>query len=182
MQKLLSILAAVAALAFASPSIARADSESPVLTIAGEVAKPNRGALDPFRDAFMMHKDKTFTQAFAFTRSALAALPQTKISTNVEGWPQKVELEGPTLRDALAAAGVADNAAILATALDGYNVDVTPEMRASHDWILAITADGAPLSIGGRGPVWLIHGTDGKPVSQEIEATWVWALYLIEVK
>jgi hypothetical protein len=38
------------------------------------------------------------------------------------------------------------------------------------------------LSIGGRGPVWLIHGTDGKAVSQDVEATWVWALYLMEVK
>ncbi len=181
MQRLLSIATAVVALLIAGASNA-AEPEPPILTIAGEVSHPNRGALDPFHDAFLSHKDKTFAKAFVFTRSVLAALPQTKISTNVKGWPGKVELEGPRLLDALTAAGVATDATIVATALDSYNVELTPEERAAHDWILAINANGAPLSIGGRGPVWLIHGTDGKAVSQEEEATWVWALYLIEVK
>lgn len=181
MQKFLSIAMAFAALLI-GVSTAAAEPDLPVLTIIGEVAHPNRGALDPFHDAFMSHKDKTFTRAFAFTRATLAGLPQIKISTNVETWPGKIELEGPRLVDALAAAGVAADATIVATALDGYNVELTPETRSAHDWILAINAQGAPLSIGGRGPVWLIHGTDGKAVSQDVEATWVWALYLLEVK
>jgi hypothetical protein len=181
-QKLLSIAMAFATLIIAGASSASAEPEPPILTITGEVSHPNRGALDPFHDAFMSHKDKTFTKAFAFTRSSLAGLPQIKISTNVETWPGKIELEGPRLVEALAAAGVATNATIVATALDGYNVELTPETRSAHDWILAINANGAPLSIGGRGPVWLIHGTDGKDVSQDVEATWVWALYLMEVK
>lgn len=182
MQKFLSIAMALAALLIGGASGAIAEPEPPVLTITGEVAHPNRGALDPFHDAFMSHKDKTFTKAFAFTRPSLATLPQIKVSTNVETWPGKVELEGPRLSDALAAAGVAADATIVATALDGYNVELTPETRSAHDWILAINANGAPLSIGGRGPVWLIHGTNGKAVSQDVEATWVWALYLLEVK
>ncbi|MDQ8699679.1 hypothetical protein [Hyphomicrobium sp. LHD-15] len=182
MQKFLSIATAIVTLLIAGAPSASAEPETPILTIAGEISHPNRGALDPFRDAFLSHKDKTFTKAFVFTRSSLASLPQTKISTNVEGWPGKIELEGPRLLDALAAAGVAADATIVATALDGYNIELTPEARTAHDWILAIGADGAPLSIGGRGPAWLIHGTDGKAVSQEVEATWVWALYLLEVK
>lgn len=182
MQKLLSIAMAFATLIIAGASSASAEPDPRILTITGEVSHPNRGALDPFHDAFMSHKDKTFTKAFAFTRSSLAGLPQIKISTNVETWPGKIELEGPRLVDALAAAGVATNATIVATALDGYNVELTPETRSAHDWILAINANGAPLSIGGRGPVWLIHGTDGKAVSQDVEATWVWALYLMEVR
>jgi hypothetical protein len=181
-QKFLSMAMAIATLLIAGASSASAEPESPVLTITGELSHPNRGALDPFHDAFMSHKDKTFTKAFAFTRSSLTGLPQIKISTNVETWPAKIELEGPRLVDALAAAGVAADATIVATALDGYNVELTPETIGAHDWILAINANGAPLSIGGRGPVWLIHGTDGKAVSQDVEATWVWALYLLEVK
>ena len=183
MHKFLSIAMSISALlltAFSNASAAEPDP--PVLTITGEVSHPNRGALDPFHDAFLSHKDKTFTKAFAFTRSSLAGLPQIKISTNVETWPGKIELEGPRLVDALAAAGVAADATIVATALDGYNVELTPETISAHDWILAIDAQGTPLSIGGRGPVWLIHGTDGKAVSQDGEATWVWALYLLEVK
>lgn len=156
--------------------------EPTVLTIAGEMANPNRGPLDPFHDAFLKHKDKTFAKGFALTRTALAALPQTKIVTNVEGWPAKVELEGPLLSEALIAAGVAENATVVATALDGYTVDLKPEARQAQKWVLAISANGAPLAIGGRGPVWLLYGTDGKAVSQDVEATWVWALYLLEVQ
>ena len=182
MQKFLSITMAIATLLIVGASSASAEPEPPILTIAGEVSHPNRGAIDPFHDAFLSHKDKTFTKAFAFTRSSLEALPQIKISANVETWPGKIELEGPRLLDALAAAGVAADAAIVATALDGYNIELSPETRSAHDWILAINANGSPLSIGGRGPVWLIHGTDGKAVSQDVEATWVWALYLLEVK
>lgn len=182
MQKFLLTATAIVTLLIAGTASASDEREPPILTIAGELSRPNRGALDPFRDAFLMHKDKTFAKAFSFTRSALAAMSQIRISTNVEGWPGKIELEGPRLVDALAAAGVATDATIVATALDGYNVELTPEARGAHDWILAIDVNGAPLSIGGRGPVWLIHGTDGKAVSQEVEATWVWALYLLEVK
>lgn len=182
MQRLISIAMAIFTLLIVGTASVAAENEAPILTIAGQVSHPNRGALDPFHDAFLMHKDKAFAKAFVFTRLALAALPQTKISTNVEGWPGKIELEGPRLIDALATAGVAPNATIVATALDGYNVELAPEARGAHDWILAINANGEPLSIGGRGPVWLIHGTDGKAVSQEEEATWVWALYLLEVK
>lgn len=178
----LGIFAMILATGAASTIGSAAGTEPTVLTITGEMANPNRAALDPFHDAFLKHKDKFFTKGFAFTRAALAALPQTKIVTHVEGWPDKVELEGPLLSDALTAAGVAANATIVATALDGYNADLTPETRTAHNWVLAITANGAPLSIGGRGPVWLIFGTDGKAVSQDVEATWVWALYLLEVQ
>lgn len=176
----MSVLAAVLVIGIASSSSPSTAADSPVLTVTGEMSHPNRAALDPFHDAFLKHKDKTFNTAYSFTRETLAALPQTKIVTNVEGWPAKVELEGPLLSDALAAAGVPANATIVATALDGYNVDLTPETRVAHQWVLAISANGTPLSIGGRGPVWLIYGTDGAAVSQDIEATWVWALYLLE--
>lgn len=182
MKSFLSTLAMIIAIGIASSSNCLADPEPTVLTLTGEMANPNRGALDPFHDAFLKHKDKTFSKAFGFTRAALAALPKTKIVTHVDGWPAKVELEGPLLLDALTAAGVATDATIVATALDGYTVDITPEMRAAHDWVLAITANGAPLSIGSRGPVWLLYGTEGAAASQDVEATWVWALYLLEVK
>lgn len=178
--KIKSVLAAMLAIGIASTSSQTVASDSTVLTITGVMSHPNRAALDPFHDAFLKHKDKSFTKAYTFTRAALAALPQSKIVTNVEGWPAKVELEGPLLTDALAAAGIPADATLVATALDGYNVDLSPESRAAHQWVLAISANGTPMSIGGRGPVWLIYGTDGAAVSQDIEATWVWALYLLE--
>lgn len=177
-----TMLAIIVMIGMAGIFNAAAAAEPTVLTITGELTKPNRGALDPFHDAFLNHKDKTFTKAFAFTRTELAALPQTKIVAHVEGWPSKVELAGPLLSDALSAAGVATDATIVATALDGYNVDLTPQIRSKNKWVLAISANGEPLAIGGRGPVWLLYGTDGTAVSQDVEATWVWALYLLEAQ
>lgn len=182
MRLIVSLLTAFATLAFLAHPLSAADAEPAILTLAGKMTNPNRGPLDEFRDAYLMHKDKKFTEAHAFTRSGLAALPQTKTAARAEGWPVMVELKGPRLSDALKAAGVAEDATIVATALDGYTVELTPDIRAAHEWILAIEADGAPIATGGRGPVWLIHGTDGKTVGPDIEATWVWALYVLEVK
>jgi hypothetical protein len=157
-------------------------AEPAILTIAGKIGQANRGPLDEFRDAFLYHKDVKFEKAHAFTRAALAALPQKTITTRAEDWPAAVSLTGPSLADALAAAGVAADATVTATALDGYNVELSPEERAAHDWVLAISADGAPLSIGGRGPVWMLYGTGNETVSVDDEMRWVWAVYLIEVK
>ena len=53
---------------------------------------------------------------------------------------------------------------------------------ASHDWIVAIEADGSPLGIGGRGPIWLMFDTGGKTLKAEDEALWVWSAFMIVVE
>lgn len=45
----------------------RSHAEPTILTVAGKIETTNRGPLDPFRDAFLSHKDVKFEKAFAFT-------------------------------------------------------------------------------------------------------------------
>lgn len=158
--------------------VARADGGD-IVTVIGSVT-PNRGVYDPFRDGYLKFRDKHFDKAFAFTREALAKLPQATITARAEGWPARVTLTGPRLADVLRAAGVPAEAKIVATALDGYNVDLLPSDRAAHDWVVAIDADGKPLGVGGRGPAWLLYDTKDATVGPDVEANWVWALFVLE--
>jgi hypothetical protein len=70
---------------------------------------------------------------------------------------------------------------ITVTALDGYSITYSPEEIAEQDWILAWKADGKPLSIGGRGPLWLIHSSGATPAPDDVEARWIWSVFVIEV-
>lgn len=152
------------------------------LTVIGNIAKTNRGPFDPFDDAFLKFREKEFQKAFAFSRAALEALPQQRVTIHAEGWPGAIAAEGPTLADVLAAAGVDADATVGVVALDGYTVDFDAAARAAQGWVLAISSGGKPLSIGGRGPAWLVYDTGGKPAAQDVEAQWVWSVFLIEVQ
>lgn len=153
-----------------------------VLTIVGAVAKPNRGAFDAFHNAFFKYHDRTFEKAFAFDRNALAALPQVAITAHAEEWPAGIKAAGPRLKDVLAAAGVAETATVTAFALDGYGVEFKPAERAAHEWILAIEANGEPLSLGGRGPAWLLYDTGSARASDAAEDSWVWSVFLLSAE
>jgi len=156
-------------------------AEPAIVTLIGKVGTTNRGPFDPFHDALLKFRVKQFQKAFAFTREMLAKLPQVSVTARAEEWPAAVKATGPRLADVLKAAGVAADAKIAAGALDGYTIEFTQADRQAHDWIVAIEADGQPLPIGGRGPAWLIHDTAGATVKPDVEAPWVWSLYVIEV-
>jgi hypothetical protein len=82
----------------------------------------------------------------------------------------------------LAAAGAADRT-VTVYALDNYGVKLSPKEVGAKDWVLAHTADGAPLAIGGRGPMWLAWDTSASgPATKEQEGQWVWAVYLVTVE
>ena len=153
-----------------------------IVTVVGEITKTNRDAFDGFRDAFLKFREKNFAKAYGFSYAALQALPQHTVTANVEGWAKPVRGAGPKLADVLAAAGVASDAPIGVVALDGYTVEFEPKDRKARDWILAISADGEPLAIGGRGPAWLVYETKNAPASEDDEAKWVWSIFLIEAQ
>jgi len=177
------VLALVLTLASASGAAAQSEAAADpvVLTVYGDVAKPNRGALDEFADALLHGNSLSFEKAHAFTRAELAALPQQAVTAEAEGWSAPVKLAGPRLRDVLAAAGVtSQNLAF--TALDGYTIEFEPGEMAAQAWILAIDADGKPLGIGGRGPAWLAFDTAGKKASADQEARWIYAIFAIAAR
>ena len=183
MRAVASFAAAMFALVIAgSPSAA--ESEAPagpvVLTIAGNVANTNRPAYRDRLDVIFRYHKRTFDRAFAFDRAMLEGLGTVALRIEHAGWGGPMTVSGPRLVDALDMAGCLGGP--LATlALDGFNTEISREALEAHDWVLATRAEGRPLGIGERGPLWLVFGPPGeRPATDEEADQWPWALFFIE--
>lgn len=177
---LAGLMFAVSAMVVAEPA---AVAEEPAqLTLIGKIDHTNRSGFEPFSDAFFKFREMEFSKAFEFTYADLAALPQVTVKAKAEAWPGAVSATGPALGDVMKAAGVAADAKLSVVALDGYTIELEATDRQTHNWILAIAADGKPIGIGGRGPGWLIHDTASKTVSSDVEGRWVWSVFVIAVE
>ncbi|MEO1470433.1 MAG: hypothetical protein AAFV86_15400 [Pseudomonadota bacterium] len=153
-----------------------------LLTVTGGTAAANRGPVDAFHDAFFGFNGVAFEGAIALDHHALRSMTQVSVTASGPGWPGPLEATGPALADVMALAGIAADATLTVTALDGYAATITPQDRAAATWIVAIEADGAPLGIGGRGPTWFLPGTGPTPVAEGEDANWVWSAYLLTVE
>lgn len=181
--RVMSALAAIL-LAFAATSGSAVASDpssgATVLTVIGDITKFNRAGLDGFRDTYFRHLDKDFPSAFEFDGAILGKIGRETITSQAEGWPKPVSAAGPRLAEVMAAAGVPEAATLKITALDGYEIELSAAERREQNWILATHADGRPLGVGGRGPLWLMHDTSEAPISKEAESKWVYSIFLIE--
>lgn len=160
-----------------------------LLTVTGAISKPNRGPFEPVRDQ-MMHKQKlSFDKAHAFDFAELSALPAIAIKPTLEYDGKVHALRGPLLLDVLKAAGatLTDNSKIVLRAVDGYAATITVAQARAHRYIVATQLDGAPMALGGLGPLWAVYEADkvaemaSKPV-QERFGSCPWALYHIDVQ
>ncbi|NQW10722.1 MAG: hypothetical protein HQ481_12680 [Alphaproteobacteria bacterium] len=164
----------------ASPALAQ-QGEPVLLTVTGAIKTTNRGPFDPFRDSLFETLKETFKAAFAFDRAALLALPQATITTKYPNWPTKVTARGPLLKDVLAAVG-ADGNRVRVQALDGYAPEFTMADITAGTVVLALEADGQPLSIGGRGPLWLVFPPNSiAGQSTEDDSGLAWAVFHLAV-
>ncbi len=126
---------------------------SVVLTVAGNIARVNRPAYDANRDMFFRYHKRTFAKAFVFDRAMLESLG---VKTFHVRWAGPKVMSGPRLVDVLDAAGCQERT-VDTLALDGFRFKADTTAR---EWIVATRADGQPLGIGGRGPLWLVTETD----------------------
>jgi hypothetical protein len=164
---------------------ALADAPAPagaaVLTVAGNVSQVNRPPSSKFEDPFFAYHERSFDKAFAFDLAMLEGLGMHRATIAYEGWPRPVEIEGPLLRDVLAAAGAAGGPATM-VALDGFATELSASDLAAANWIVAIKKNGRHLGIGQRGPAWVLYAPNGGNAAPEDEARWPWAVFLIEVR
>lgn len=155
-----------------------------ILTVFGEIGVKNRGELSEFSDTFMHYQGLAeFESAYSFDQISLAQLPQHTVVAHAEKWKGEhgaYSFSGPKLETVLSHVQ-AEIEVVTVTALDGYSWEFQKSDLESRNLVLATHLNGVPLSVGGRGPLWLVEPTD-YPVSDEIEAAWVWAVYLIEVQ
>jgi hypothetical protein len=178
---------AVAALpATAAPGSGRGPA---LLTITGAIGRSNRAALDPALDQ-MMHKQQiSFSKAFALDFAALAALPAVTIKPTLEYDARRHTLGGPLLLDVLAQAGArpVDSGKVVLRAVDGYAVAISVAQARARRFIVATHLDGAPMPLGGLGPLWAVYDADrvpemaAKPLAERF-GDCPWALYHIEVQ
>jgi hypothetical protein len=186
-------LGAAALAAGALPAVAADDPKTgkgpALLTVTGDIAKPNRGKFDPALDQ-MMHKQKlSFDKAFAFDFTTLANLPAFNIKPTLEYDAKAHALRGPLLLDVLAFAGAkaGDASRLVLRAVDGYAVTITGAQARAQRFIVATHLDGQPMALGGLGPLWALYDADRlpdmarKPLAERFAAC-PWALYHIDVQ
>lgn len=117
----------------------------------------------------------------------LAALTWHDIVTHTVWTDGLQTFRGPYLRDILVQTGVsADDLALrrlTLTALNDFRVDVPARDAFAFDPILARNANGQPMLVRDKGPLWLIYPRDTTPALQtpEFDERWVWQLTLIEI-
>lgn len=156
--------ASLPSLAAAKP--ARAPEGGPVLlTVSGDVARSNRGPVDPALDQMMHKQHVEFDKACTFDFATLATLPTVHIKPTLEYDGKPHALAGPLLADVLKLAGAHTVAGTTVTlrAVDGYAVQPTMADIDKYRFILATHIDGAPLALGGLGPLWAVYDADHIP-------------------
>jgi hypothetical protein len=94
---------------------------------------------------------------------ALAALPQATVVTENEFANGKVAYRGPLMRDVLAQLGLDGVSEVRLVAANDYFVDIPTEDFLAYDAILAMEADGTPLSRRDKGPLWLMYPISDHP-------------------
>ncbi|MGD1879798.1 MAG: hypothetical protein ACFB13_20125 [Kiloniellaceae bacterium] len=173
-------------LGLAAPAARAAELEAPrgpvVVTVGGNIQHTNRGPFDPDQDLFLKYHERSFTRAAAFDRAMLEGLGLHAVTIALQGWPDPVTLEGPYLRDLVAAVGGAGRTVTL-VALDGYGSEISWADLQGLDWIVGLRQDGRPLGLGQRGPLWVVYTyPDGRALTMEDEGRWPWATFYIEIE
>ncbi|RZT05700.1 hypothetical protein SAMN05216319_5002 [Duganella sp. CF402] len=172
----------------AAPAHAAAASGPTLLTVTGAIGAGNRGKLDPVRDQLMYKQKLSFDKAFGFDFAALAALPAITIKPTLEYDGKPHTLRGPLLVDVMKAAGAKlnDNTKLVLRAIDGFAATVTVAQAKAQRYIVATHLDGAPMALGGLGPLWAVYEADkvpemaAKPVSDRFGLC-PWGLYHVSV-
>lgn len=175
--------------AIAAPAHAAAAAGPVLLTVTGAIGAGNRGKLDPVRDQMMYKQKLSFDKAYGFDFAALAALPAVTIKPTLEYDSKQHTLRGPLLLDVMKAAGAKlnDNTRLVLRAIDGFAATVTVAQAKAQRYIVATHLDGAPMALGGLGPLWAVYDADkvpdmaAKPVSDRFGLC-PWGLYHIEVQ
>jgi hypothetical protein len=104
------------------------------------------------------------SQTRSLTLEDLAALPQVEVRTANEFSDGVVAYRGPLARDVLAELGLDRLSMVRFIAANDYYVDIQSSDFMDYDVILAMEADGKPLSRRDKGPLWLMY-----PISDHAE-------------
>lgn len=133
-------------------------------------------ALEPIR-----HREASLTLTAPdgtetrFDPAGLEALGAWSLTTRTPWRDAPATFEGPLLSDVLAAAGLADVAAIDVVAENDYAVTISREVWESAPILLATRVDGRAHTRRARGPIQFVMDMDAYEASGlAAERDWVW--------
>jgi hypothetical protein len=95
-------------------------------------------------------------ESAAFDLEKLRSLPVTEVTTMTPWTDGESRYQGVRIRDLLDALG-AKGEALLADAVDDYQVRIPMEDIRDYDVIIAYAADGKLLPEDDKGPLWIIY-------------------------
>lgn len=119
----------------------------------------------------------------AFDREMLHELGLTEIETSTP-WTDGVQVfSGVLARTVLERVG-AEGAAVMASALNDYTVEVPMEDFQNFDVLLATTMGGEEMKVSDKGPIWIVYPRDNHPELQDrrLHDRWVWQLKALRVQ
>lgn len=172
-----------AALMAILPVVATAGEGGAVLlTVTGDISKPDRGGYNANVDKFFGYHEVEFTKGAEFSFDDLVALGMTTAKAD---FPQGADVhvfEGPLLADVLSAAGGAGET-VTVQALDGYAVEAPLAELVAQGAIIAVMRDGQPMGIGGFGPSQLVFPrAERGDLAEMNDDRWVWSIFHIRVE
>lgn len=99
----------------------------------------------------------------SFSFDDLAALPQTTVVTANDYVNDAVAFTGPSLKSLLERVGVGREATLTARALNDFSVNIPASDAFDYEVVVAILADGKPMPVRDKGPIWVIYPMDDHP-------------------
>jgi hypothetical protein len=118
-----------------------------------------------------------------FDREALQRLPRTVIETSTPWTTGRQRFAGVSLKDLMEAVG-AQGSEVSAVAINDYRVSIPLQEAIRDGALLAFEANGEPLPVRSRGPLWIVFAYDQSPRlrGEQILSRSIWQLKLLEVR
>ncbi|WP_161973660.1 molybdopterin-dependent oxidoreductase [Hwanghaeella grinnelliae] len=151
------------------PCDAHAEMEAPtgevILVVGGNISETNVG-------------DEAH-----FDRQMLTALGMETLTTTTPFEETPQDFQGPRLAALLKAVG-AQGQVIVATALDGYTVEIPTRDMLDYPVLLAMVWNGKEMGIRNKGPTWIIYPLDQYPelVEEKFSTRSVWQLSSLNIQ
>ncbi len=116
-------------------------------------------------------------------RGLLDALPQHGFSTSTIWTEGVTEYRGVLMSDLLAALG-ASGQTVKATAINDYQIEIPIADLAADGPLLAYLANGEPMQVRDKGPIWVIYPYDDVAAyrSEQTYARSIWQLTRLAIE
>lgn len=120
---------------------------------AGDLAKPAGDTILAVDGQISVTNDGNKAR---FDRKMLEGLPRHTVETSTDFTKGVIRFEGFLLSDLMKLVG-AEGSVIHAVALNDYSADIPMSDLSTKTVLVAYSADGEPISIRDKGPLWIIY-------------------------